>query len=88
MIIATNCDCIGCIISQRVVQILLTSTWDFTRRKKNLQSGPWYMLDTARVNSSTIFALNQGKDPIEERSFEYTYQLVMELVKPTIEIRN
>ena len=46
------------------------------------------MLDTARVNSSTIFALNQGKDPIKEKSFECTYQLVMELVKPTIEMRN
>ena len=47
-----------------------------------------YILDTARVNSSTTFALNQGKDPIQEKSFEYTYQLVMDLVKPTIEIRN
>jgi len=46
------------------------------------------MLDTARVNSSTIFALNQGKDPIKEKSFEYTYHLVMELVKLTIEMRN
>jgi len=46
------------------------------------------MLDTARVNSSTIFVLNQGKDPIKEKSFEYTYQLVIELVKLTIEMRN
>ena len=29
-----------------------------------------YMLDTARVNSSTIFALNQGKDLIKGKSFE------------------
>ena len=29
-----------------------------------------YMLDTARVNSSTIFALNQGKDLINGKSFE------------------
>ena len=47
-----------------------------------------YMLDTARVNSSTIFPLNQGKDPIKEKSFEYTYQLVMKLVKPTTEMWN
>ena len=45
-----------------------------------------YMLDTARINSSTIYALNQGKDPIKGKSFEYTYQLLMELVKPTIEM--
>ena len=44
------------------------------------------MLDIARVNSSTIFALNQGKDPIKEKSFEYTYQIVMELVEPTIDM--
>ena len=36
----------------------------------------------------TFFAFNQGKGPIKEKSFEYTYQLVMKLVKPTIEIRN
>ena len=30
-----------------------------------------YMLDTARVNSLTIFALNQGKDPIKKKSFKY-----------------
>ena len=44
------------------------------------------MLDTARVNSWTIFALNQGKDLIMEKSFEYTYQFVMELVKLTIKM--
>jgi len=47
-----------------------------------------YMLDTARVNSSTIFALNLGKDPVKEKSFQYTHKLVMELVTPTIEKRN
>ena len=47
-----------------------------------------YMLDTARVNSSTIYAMNQGVDPIKQISFEYTFQLVMELMKPTMEGRN
>ena len=47
-----------------------------------------YMLDIVRANSSTIFALSQGKDPIKEKCFEYTHQLVMEFVKPTTEIRN
>ena len=46
------------------------------------------MLDIVRANSSTIFALSQGKDPIKEKCFEYTHQLVMEFVKPTTEIRN
>ena len=46
-----------------------------------------YILDTARVNSSTVFALNQGKGPIKERFFEYTYQILLELAKPTIKIR-
>ena len=41
MIVATNWGCISCMISQRVVQILLTSAWDFTRRKQNLESEPW-----------------------------------------------
>ena len=34
-----------------------------------------YMLDTARANSLTIYALNQGKDPINEKSCKYTYHL-------------
>ena len=47
-----------------------------------------YAVDTARVNSLTIFTLNQGKDPIKEKSFKCTHQLVVKLVKPTIEMRN
>ena len=46
------------------------------------------MFDTARLGSSAIFALNQDRDPIKEKSFQYTYQLVMELVKPTTEMWN
>ncbi|XP_057296254.1 piggyBac transposable element-derived protein 1-like [Hydractinia symbiolongicarpus] len=47
-----------------------------------------YMLDTARVNSSTIYSLNKGIDPLQQKSFEYAFQLVMELVKPTIQKRS
>jgi hypothetical protein len=47
-----------------------------------------YMMDTARVNSSTIFSLNNGVDPIKQKSFEYTFDLVMELVKPHIQMRS
>lgn len=47
-----------------------------------------YMMDTARVNSSTIFAMNESTDPKKLKSFEYAFDLVMGLVTPTIERRN
>ena len=47
-----------------------------------------YMIDTARVNSSTIYALNKNIDPVKEKSFEYGFELVMQLVKPHIARRN
>ena len=47
-----------------------------------------YMLDTARVNSSTIYALNKRLDPIKQKSFEYGFDVVMGLVKPHIALRN
>ena len=43
-----------------------------------------HMHDTARVNSSTIFALNQGKDPIKEKSSEYTYNLWWDQSNPPL----
>jgi hypothetical protein len=46
-----------------------------------------YMLDTARVNASTIFALNKGVDPLKQDSFEFCYELVMQFVKPVIQRR-
>lgn len=47
-----------------------------------------YLLDMARVNSSTILALNTGMDPLKQDSFKYDFDLVMLLVKPFIEQRN
>jgi hypothetical protein len=47
-----------------------------------------YMIDTARVNSSTIYALNKNVDPVKQKSFEYGFELVMQLVKPHIARRN
>lgn len=47
-----------------------------------------YILDMARVNSSTIKYLNEGLDPLKQDSFSYTFDLVMQLVKPFIEQRN
>ena len=43
-----------------------------------------HMHDTARVNSSTIFALSQGKDPIKEKSSEYTYNLWWDQSNPPL----
>ena len=42
----------------------------------------------ARVNSATIHALNRKEDPCRVDSFEYAFDLVMQLVKPFIEERN
>jgi hypothetical protein len=47
-----------------------------------------YMIDTARVNSSTIDALNKNIDPVKQKFFEYGFELVMQLVKPHIARRN
>ena len=47
-----------------------------------------YVLDMARVNSSTTFALKHVKDPCKQNSFEYGYELLMKLVVPQIESRN
>ena len=42
----------------------------------------------ARVNSATIHALNLKEDPCRVDSFEYAFDLAMQLVKPFIEERN
>ena len=41
-----------------------------------------YVIDMARVNSSTIFALQKKYDPCKQDSFEYCYTLLYQLVKP------
>ena len=41
----------------------------------------------ARVNSSTIYALNKDMNPCKLSSFEFAFDLVMALVKPQIELR-
>jgi hypothetical protein len=46
------------------------------------------MIDTARVNSSTIYALNKNVDPVKQKSFEDGFELAMQLVKPHIARRN
>ena len=42
----------------------------------------------ARVNSATIHALNCKQDPCKVDSFEYAFDLTMQLVKPYIMERN
>ena len=41
-----------------------------------------YVIDMARVNSSTAFALQKKYDPCKQDSFEYCYTLLYQLVKP------
>ena len=47
-----------------------------------------YLLNTCRVNSSAVVALNEGKDPLKQDSFEYGFSLVMQLTRPFIETRS
>ena len=43
-----------------------------------------YVIDIARVNSSTKFALQKKHDPCKQGFFEYYYILLYQLVKPFI----
>lgn len=47
----------------------------------------FYLLDTCRVNSSTVYCMNQKTDPRKQNSFEYGWKLSMELVLPHIGAR-
>lgn len=47
-----------------------------------------YVLDMARVNSSTILALNQNTDPCKTDSFQHCYELSQQLIKPYLEQRS
>ena len=44
-----------------------------------------YVIDMARVNSSTTFALQKKYDPCKQDSFEYCYTLLYQLAKPFIQ---
>ena len=54
----------------------------------SIKSNKWtkkaicFMLDVARTNSQTIFALNQNLDPRKIDSFEYGWSLALKLVMP------
>ena len=47
-----------------------------------------FFLDTCPINASTVLALDQGKDPRKQDSYDFGFDLVMELVRPFIEIRS
>lgn len=47
-----------------------------------------YILDTARVNSGTLFALNNNLNPLRQDSFEFGMDIVYSLVTPFISQRN
>ena len=47
-----------------------------------------YLVDTIRVNSSTVLALNKKIDPTKFNSFEHGYALAQQLVMPQIRRRN
>ena len=45
-----------------------------------------YVIDMARVNSSTAFAVQEKCDPCKQDSFECCYTLLYQLVKPFIQL--
>ena len=47
-----------------------------------------YIVDMARVNSSTLFALNGNKDLLKQSSFEFGMDIACSLVGPFIQERN
>ena len=47
-----------------------------------------YLLDTIRVNSSSLLALNSGKNPKSINSFDFGWELATQLVTPHIERRS
>ena len=47
-----------------------------------------YLLHTIRVNSSTLLAMNDGKDPKSINSFNFGFELATDLVMPHIDRRS
>ena len=46
-----------------------------------------YVLDTCRVNASTVFALNKGQDPRKQKSFNFELDLASQLILSQIKQR-
>ena len=47
-----------------------------------------YVLDTCRVNASTVIALNQSIEPRNTNSFDFEITLVLQLVRPFVALRS
>ena len=47
-----------------------------------------YVLDMARVNATTIFAMNKGNDTKKQNAFSFLEKLVKQMVEPHIRNRN
>ena len=47
-----------------------------------------YIFDTSRVNAQTFIAKNQLKSPPSLNSFDFGMTLVLQLVRPFIELRD
>ena len=47
-----------------------------------------YVLDTCRVNASTVIALNQSIEPRNTNSFDFGITLVLQLVRPFVALRS
>ena len=47
-----------------------------------------YVLDTCRVNASTVIALNQSIEPRNTNSFDFEITLVLQLVHTFVTLRS
>ena len=47
-----------------------------------------YVLDTCRVNASTIYAMNNDLQPRNIKSVDFGFELAMSLIRPHIEQRS
>ena len=59
-----------------------------SRSKRWTISSFSYLLDTARVNSQTLWSLANGKKHVNTNSFDFALQLADDLVRPFIEKRS
>ena len=60
-----------------------------TKSRRWTMTGFSYVLDMARVNASTIFAMNKGVDPPTKLdSFNFLDKLVHQIVEPYVRERN
>ena len=47
-----------------------------------------YVLDTCRMNASTVIALNQSIEPRNTNSFDFGMTLVLQVVRPFVALRS